>query len=49
MPMANDSSIGMAKGLKVNIALNLSRQFCSYLISKGLIEAADSFIHPCPT
>ena len=47
-PMAKDGSVDIAKALEVNVEFDLSRQFWSYLISKGLIETADCFIHPVP-
>jgi malate dehydrogenase (quinone) len=47
-PMAKDGSVDIAKALEVNVEFDLSRQFWSYLISKGLIETPDSFIHPVP-
>jgi malate dehydrogenase (quinone) len=47
-PMARDGSVDISKALEVNVEFDLSRQFWSYLISKGLIETPDSFIHPVP-
>jgi malate dehydrogenase (quinone) len=47
-PMAKDGSVDISKALEVNVEFDLSRQFWSYLISKGLIETPDSFIHPVP-
>jgi malate dehydrogenase (quinone) len=47
-PQSKDGSIDIAKALEVNVEFDLSRQFWSYLISKGLIASPDSFIHPVP-
>jgi len=47
-PMAKDGSVDISKALEVNVEFDLSRQFWSYLISKGLIETPDGFIHPVP-
>lgn len=47
-PQSKDGSIDIAKALEVNVEFDLSRQFWSYLISKGLIDSPDSFIHPVP-
>ena len=47
-PQSKDGSIDIAKALEVNVEFDLSRQFWSTLISKGLIASADSFIHPVP-
>jgi len=47
-PMAKDGSVDISKALEVNVEFDLSRQFWSYLISKGLIETPDSFIHSVP-
>jgi malate dehydrogenase (quinone) len=47
-PVRKDGAIDIDKALEVNVEFDLSRQFWSYLISKGAIERADSFIHPVP-
>ena len=47
-PMRKDGSVDIAKALEVNVEFDLSRQFWSYLISKGAIASPDSFIHPVP-
>jgi malate dehydrogenase (quinone) len=47
-PMGKDGRIDIAKALEVNVEFDLSRQFWSYLISKGAIGTPDSFIHPVP-
>jgi len=47
-PVGKDGQIDIAKALEVNVEFDLSRQFWSYLISKGAIGTPDSFIHPVP-
>lgn len=47
-PMRKDGTIDIATALEVNVEFDLSRQFWSYLMGKGLIDSADSFIHPVP-
>ena len=47
-PMRKDGTINIATALEVNVEFDLSRQFWSYLLGKGLIGSADSFIHPVP-
>jgi malate dehydrogenase (quinone) len=47
-PVGKDGQIDIAKALEINVEFDLSRQFWSYLISKGAIETPDSFIHPVP-
>ena len=47
-PQRKDGTVDIAKALEVNVEFDLSRQFWSYLVSKGLIPSADSFIHPVP-
>lgn len=47
-PLRKDGTVDIAKALEVNVEFDLSRQFWAYLVSKGLIAAADSFIHPVP-
>jgi len=47
-PVGKDGQIDIAKALEINVEFDLSRQFWSYLISKGAIGTPDSFIHPVP-
>lgn len=47
-PLRKDGTVEIAKALEVNVEFDLSRQFWTYLVSKGLIPSADSFIHPVP-
>jgi len=47
-PQRPDGSVDIAKALEVNVEFDLSRQLWSYLIKKGAIASADSFIHPVP-
>ena len=47
-PQLPDGSVDISKALEVNVEFDMSRQFWSYLIKKGAIEAAHSFIHPVP-
>jgi malate dehydrogenase (quinone) len=47
-PLRPDGTVNIATALEVNVEFDLSRQFWAYLLSKGLIASADSFIHPVP-
>ena len=47
-PQRPDGSVDISKALEVNVEFDMSRQFWSYLVRKGAIEAAHSFIHPVP-
>ncbi|MCS5697700.1 malate dehydrogenase (quinone) [Cyanobium sp. FGCU-52] len=47
-PMRKDGTVDIATALEVNVEFDLSRQFWAYLVGKGLIASADSFIHPVP-
>lgn len=47
-PQRADGSVDISRALEVNVEFDMSRQFWSYLIAKGAIERADSFIHPVP-
>ncbi len=47
-PMRKDGTVDISTALEVNVEFDLSRQFWSYLVNKGLIASADSFIHPVP-
>jgi malate dehydrogenase (quinone) len=47
-PQRPDGSVDISKALEVNVEFDMSRQFWSYLIKKGAIEAAHTFIHPVP-
>ena len=45
-PERADGSIDISKALQVNVEFDLSRQFWSYLVTKGAIPDPRSFIHP---
>lgn len=47
-PMAADGTVDISRALEVNVEFDLSRQLWSYLIKRGAIASADSFIHPVP-
>src|ERR1700726_4042021 len=47
-PERADGSIDISKALQVNVEFDLSRQFWSYLVTKGAIADPRSFIHPVP-
>jgi malate dehydrogenase (quinone) len=47
-PERSDGSVDISKALEVNVELDLSRQFWSYLVKKGAIADPRSFIHPVP-
>lgn len=47
-PQRPDGSVDISKALEVNVEFDMSRQFWSYLVKKGAIEAAHTFIHPVP-
>lgn len=47
-PENPDGSIDISKALEVNVEFDLSRQFWSYLVKKGVIQNPQSFIHPVP-
>jgi len=47
-PENSDGSIDIHKALEVNTEFDLSRQFWSYLVTKGAIKAPQSFIHSVP-
>src|SRR5699024_374267 len=43
-----DGSIDITKAIKINEQFQVSKQFWSYLVKKGLIEDPDDFIMPLP-
>src|SRR6266403_2616899 len=47
-PERPDGSVDISKALDVNVEVDLSRQFWSYLVKKGAIVDPRSFIHPVP-
>ncbi len=47
-PETSDGGIDISKALVVNAEFDLSRQFWSYLIKKGVIRDPQSFIHSVP-
>ena len=47
-PPRSDGSIDISKALTVNTEFDVSRQFWSYLVTKGAIKDPQAFIHPVP-
>lgn len=47
-PEEADGSINISKALQVNTEFDLSRQFWSYLVTKGVIRDPQAFIHAVP-
>jgi malate dehydrogenase (quinone) len=47
-PLQADGTVNISKALEINSEFDLSRQFWSYLIKKGVIKDPASFIHPVP-
>jgi len=47
-PQNADGSISIDRALKVNTEFDLSRQFWSYMVRKGALQAPESFIHDVP-
>lgn len=47
-PDRPDGTVDISKALAVNTEFDLSRQFWSYLVTKGKIPDPRRFIHPCP-
>lgn len=47
-PQLKDGSIEITKAIKVNEQFQLSRQFWSFLIEKGLLKNPEDFIMPIP-
>src|SRR6201998_2404973 len=47
-PQESDGSIDISKALQVNTEFDLSRQFWAYLVKKGAIRDAQSFLHAVP-
>lgn len=47
-PPRSDGSIDISKALSVNTQFDYSRQFWSYLITRGAIKNPRTFIHPVP-
>lgn len=47
-PQAKDGSIDITKAIKVNEQFQLSRQFWSFLVEKGLLKKPEDFIMPIP-
>ncbi len=47
-PPRSDGSIDISKALTVNTEFDFSRQFWSYLVTKGAIKDPQAFIHPVP-
>jgi malate dehydrogenase (quinone) len=47
-PQRPDGSVDISRALEVNVEFDISRQFWSYLVSRGAIADPRSFIHPVP-
>jgi malate dehydrogenase (quinone) len=47
-PQRPDGSVDISKALEVNVEFDLSRQFWTYLVKKGVVTDPRSFIHPVP-
>lgn len=47
-PQKSDGTIDISKALEVNTEFDLSRQFWSYLVTKGAIKDPQAFIHSVP-
>src|ERR1700733_14087149 len=47
-PQKADGSIDISKALQVNTEFDLSRQFWTYLVKKGVIKDPQSFLHSVP-
>jgi malate dehydrogenase (quinone) len=47
-PQKEDGSVDISKALPVNTEFDLSRQFWSYLVTKGAIKNPQDFIHSVP-
>ncbi|MGL4523782.1 MAG: FAD-dependent oxidoreductase, partial [Bacilli bacterium] len=44
----SDGSVDITKAVKINEQFQVSRQFWSYLVTKGIIEKPSDFIQPIP-
>ena len=47
-PQKSDGTVDISKALEVNTEFDLSRQFWSYLVGRGVIDDPASFIRSCP-
>ena len=47
-PEKKDGSVEIAKAIDINAQFDVSRQFWSYLVRKGVIKNPRDFIHPVP-
>src|SRR5690625_1801414 len=47
-PQNSDGSVDISRALEVNTEFDLSRQFWSYLVQKGIIQEPSDFIRSCP-
>ncbi len=47
-PQAPDGSVEIAKAISINEQFQLSRQFWSSLVERGILSAPDTFINPTP-
>ena len=47
-PQNPDGSVGISRALVVNTQYDLSRQFWSFMVKNGKMDAPESFIHDVP-
>ncbi|BDU75487.1 malate dehydrogenase (quinone) [Mesoterricola sediminis] len=47
-PEKGDGSVDIAKALTINGAFEVSLQFWSHLVERGIIPAPSAFLNPCP-
>src|SRR5690625_7263013 len=47
-PQNSAGSVDISRALEVNTEFDLSRQFWSYLVQKGIIKEPSDFIRSCP-
>ena len=47
-PQKPDGSVDPAKALQINASFEVSKQFWSYLVSKGSLKSPETFIHRIP-
>jgi len=47
-PEKADGSVDIAKALAINSAFEISLQFWSYLVERGILPSPSTFLNPCP-
>ena len=47
-PEKADGTVDIAKALAINAAFEVSLQFWSYLVERGIIPSPSTFLNPCP-